>query len=246
MYKLGYIYIYMYLCVCVCKYFKICTCVCLCLFIPGWLPNEHLKNDNWFFLNTYRLPNLIYTGKLFEIQVKVLPLCEGIPRYSHAYPGLDDLGGRHHEGSQGLSGRNPWSHGPTEAYHKGIVQKVLVHCCTWHPWATRHWQKNQPPWTSSFRSPECVCERYIYKLVWVWNSICIEKFKWECLRIGVPQIYFFKLKNTGLGHPYRHPYFDTSPNLSCVNMPAIVCIQNTDCMPTGEGVISSMALAADA
>ena len=33
----------------------------------------------------------------------------------------------------------------------------------------------------------------------------------ECLKIGAPERFFFELKNTDLGRPYRHPYFETSP-----------------------------------
>ena len=35
-------------------------------------------------------------------------------------------------------------------------------------------------------------------------------FMWECLKRGVPQNFLFS-KKKGLGHPYRHPYFETSP-----------------------------------
>ena len=32
---------------------------------------------------------------------------------------------------------------------------------------------------------------------------------WECLKTWVPQNTFFLTKKKGLGHPYRHPYFET-------------------------------------
>ena len=45
---------------------------------------------------------------------------------------------------------------------------------------------------------------------------------WECLKIWVPQNTFFLLKKIGLGHPYRHPYFETYPNIESIQRSIII------------------------
>ena len=78
------------------------ACVCACLYL-GDCPRHYSKERQLDAPQDIWLPkHATYTEKLFEIQVEVLPLCEGIPGCSHVCQGLDDLGGRHHEGSQGL------------------------------------------------------------------------------------------------------------------------------------------------
>ena len=42
-------------------------------------------------------------------------------------------------------------------------------------------------------------------------TLLFKSFIWECLKIGAPEHIIFELKNTDLGRPYRHPYFETSP-----------------------------------